>query len=78
MIGIYAYLVRPPSTVSTAVHDYLTNHYTNPSFASIVHGNGFDTVPAAYVTQIQADFLSNTSGLNLDIGNATVCAGKGR
>jgi hypothetical protein len=60
------------------VHDYLSNHYTNPSFPSIVHGNRFDAVPSAYVIQIQADFLSNTSGLDLDIGNATVCAVKGR
>ncbi|WP_116139947.1 substrate-binding domain-containing protein [Trinickia diaoshuihuensis] len=66
------------SGVTTAVHDFLTHHYTDASFASIVHGNGFDTVPAGYQTAIQADFLSNTSGYNLDIGNATVCAGKGR
>jgi hypothetical protein len=66
------------SAVTTALHDFLTNHYTNASFASIVHGNGFDTVPAGYQTAIQADFLSNTNGWNLDIGNATVCAGKGR
>lgn len=66
------------SAVTTAVHDFLTDHYTSASFASIVHGNGFDTVPTGYTTAIQADFLSNTNGLNLDIGNATVCAGKGR
>ncbi|PMS21649.1 phosphate ABC transporter substrate-binding protein [Trinickia dabaoshanensis] len=66
------------SGVTTAVHDFLSNHYTSASFASIVHGNGFDTVPSNFLTAIQADFLSNTSGYNLDIGNATVCAGKGR
>ncbi|WGY71620.1 substrate-binding domain-containing protein [Burkholderia cepacia] len=63
------------ATVKTAVHDFLNNHYTNASFASIVHGNGFDTVPSNYQTAISNDFLSNTSTWNLDIGNASVCTG---
>ncbi|MEQ5842778.1 substrate-binding domain-containing protein [Paraburkholderia acidicola] len=66
------------STVSKAVVDFLTDHYTNASFASILHGNGFDTVPSSFKTAIIADFLSNTSGFNLNIGNATVCGGAGR
>ncbi|KVF26321.1 phosphate ABC transporter substrate-binding protein [Burkholderia vietnamiensis] len=63
------------ATVKTAVHDFLNSHYTNASFASIVHGNGFDTVPSNFQTAISADFLSNTSGFNLDIGNTSVCTG---
>ncbi|WP_257128125.1 substrate-binding domain-containing protein [Burkholderia sp. MSMB1072] len=63
------------STVTTAVHDFLNNHYTNASFAAIVHGNGFDTVPSNYQTAISNDFLSNPRGFNLDIGNASVCTG---
>ncbi|MBN3770918.1 substrate-binding domain-containing protein [Burkholderia sp. Se-20378] len=63
------------ATVKTAVHDFLNSHYTNAGFASIVHGNGFDTVPSNFQTAISADFLSNTSGFNLDIGNASVCTG---
>ncbi|MFJ1208686.1 substrate-binding domain-containing protein [Burkholderia pyrrocinia] len=63
------------ATVKTAVHDFLNSHYTNASFASIVHGNGFDTVPSNFQTAISADFLSNTSGFNLDIGNTGVCTG---
>ncbi|MFA8326377.1 substrate-binding domain-containing protein [Burkholderia ubonensis] len=63
------------ASVKTAVHDFLNAHFTNASFASIVHGNGFDTVPSGYRTAISNDFLSNASGFNLDIGNATVCAG---
>ncbi|AWV03639.1 substrate-binding domain-containing protein [Burkholderia pyrrocinia] len=61
--------------VKAATHDFLNAHYTNASFASIVHGNGFDTVPSNYQTAISADFLSNTSGFNLDIGNTSVCTG---
>lgn len=63
------------ATVKTAVHDFLNNHFTNASFASIVHGNGFDTVPSNFQTAISNDFLSNASTWNLDIGNASVCTG---
>ncbi|VWD37580.1 phosphate ABC transporter substrate-binding protein [Burkholderia lata] len=63
------------SSVKTAVHDFLNAHFTNASFASIVHGNGFDTVSSNFQTAISADFLSNTSGYNLDIGNTGVCTG---
>ncbi|VWC28986.1 phosphate ABC transporter substrate-binding protein [Burkholderia aenigmatica] len=63
------------SNVKTAVHDFLNAHYTNASFASIVHGNGFDTVPSNYQTAISNDFLSNASTWNLDIGNTSVCTG---
>ncbi|WP_175872228.1 substrate-binding domain-containing protein [Burkholderia sp. BCC0397] len=63
------------STVKTAVHDFLNAHFTDARFASIVHGNGFDTVSSNFQTAISADFLSNTSGYNLDIGNTSVCTG---
>lgn len=63
------------ASVKTAVHDFLNAHFTNASFASIVHGNGFDTVSSNFQTAISADFLSNTSGYNLDIGNTSVCTG---
>lgn len=63
------------SSVSTAMHDFLNAHYTNASFASIIRGNGFDTVPDTYQRAIVDDFLSNTSGRNLDIGNPSVCTG---
>ncbi|WP_231937844.1 substrate-binding domain-containing protein [Burkholderia lata] len=63
------------ATVKTAVHDFLNSHYTNASFASIIHGNGFDTVPSNYQRAISNDFLSNASTWNLDIGNTSVCTG---
>ncbi|RQS14686.1 phosphate ABC transporter substrate-binding protein [Burkholderia sp. Bp9002] len=62
------------ASVTSAVQSFLNSHYTNASFASIVHGNGFDTVPSNFRTAIVADFLSNTSGYGLDIGNASNCA----
>ncbi|BCQ56878.1 substrate-binding domain-containing protein [Burkholderia gladioli] len=61
--------------VTSAVLGFLNAHYTGSSSAATVHGNGFDTVPSNYLSAIQADFLSNTSGFNLNIGNTTACSG---
>ncbi|BAX61429.1 substrate-binding domain-containing protein [Burkholderia stabilis] len=61
--------------VGTAMHDFLNAHYTNASFASIVRGNGFDTVPVTFQRAIANDFLSNVSTWNFDIGNTSVCTG---
>ncbi|NHV24766.1 substrate-binding domain-containing protein [Burkholderia sp. D-99] len=61
------------SAVTSNVQSFLNNHYTAANYASIVHGNGFDTVPSNFRTAISANFLSNTSGNNLDIGDASVC-----
>ncbi|KWA25892.1 substrate-binding domain-containing protein [Burkholderia territorii] len=62
------------AAVTSNVQSFLNNHYTNASYASVVHGNGFDTVPSSFKTAISANFLSNTSGNNLDIGDASACA----
>ncbi|WP_246792190.1 substrate-binding domain-containing protein [Burkholderia perseverans] len=61
--------------VALAVAIFLASHYTNPGYASVIHGNGFDTVPAAYVAEIQNDFLSANNNFNLDINNSNVCTG---
>jgi ABC-type phosphate transport system substrate-binding protein len=61
------------SAVTASVVNFLDDHYTNPTFVSIIHGNGFDTVPASFESAIQADFLSNTSQNFLDIGDADLC-----
>ncbi|MBZ5791221.1 substrate-binding domain-containing protein [Burkholderia contaminans] len=60
-------------TVASNVQSFLNNHYTNASYATVVHGNGFDTVPSGFKTAILADFLSNSSDYGLDINNATNC-----
>ncbi|RKP52474.1 substrate-binding domain-containing protein [Trinickia fusca] len=65
------------SAVTKAVHDFLNDHYTNAGFASIVHGNGFNTVPSNFQTAIIANFLSNTSGNFLDIGDSAICGVSG-
>jgi phosphate transport system substrate-binding protein len=69
------------TNAKTTVLNFLTNHYQTASYASIIHGNGFDTVPSAYSTQIINDFVSVPRGASittLNIGNTTVCAGIGR
>jgi ABC-type phosphate transport system substrate-binding protein len=66
------------STVASDVVSFLSDHYTNPEFISVVRNNGFD-IPTAFVTAIQGDFLEASRGNTLNIGNTTVCtAGKGR
>ncbi|MEN2472255.1 substrate-binding domain-containing protein [Burkholderia sp. GS2Y] len=60
-------------TVTSNVQSFLNNHYTSASYASVVHGNGFDTVPSGFQSAISSNFLSNTSGNNLDIGDAGIC-----
>jgi ABC-type phosphate transport system substrate-binding protein len=62
-------------TVGTALKTFLTDLYTNKSFEAITKNNGFTALPAAFITAIKADFLSNTSGYALDIGDTAVCTG---
>jgi phosphate transport system substrate-binding protein len=57
---------------TNTVLNFLTDHYSMASNASIINGNGFATVPAAYATAISNDFLSNTSGYNLNIAQGKV------
>jgi phosphate transport system substrate-binding protein len=55
------------SPQTTTVLNFLNAHYTVAANASIINGNGFATVPAAYETAIDNDFLTNESGYNLNI-----------
>jgi ABC-type phosphate transport system substrate-binding protein len=65
------------ATVGQAMHDFLNDHYNNAAFISVVQGNGFDPVPGTFPTAITHYFLIGTTA-NLNINNATACAGKGR
>lgn len=69
------------ANVKSTVLNFLAAHYGNPSYATILHNNGFDTVPSNYQTQIVNDFISvprTWPVTTLNIGNSTVCAGIGR
>ena len=64
------------SAVGNGLVEFLTDHYNN-DFNTQIHNNGFVPLPSkAYVTAIKARFLSNTSGFNENIDNATACGGK--
>jgi phosphate transport system substrate-binding protein len=57
------------ANAATSVVSFLNDHYTNATYTSIIRGNGFDTVPAAYAMAIGNDFLTNNSGFGLNISN---------
>jgi ABC-type phosphate transport system substrate-binding protein len=65
-------------TIGTDLINFLTNHYTNASYQTIITNNGFaplsTTGASAFGTAIKNDFLTNTSGYNLNIDNTTKCA----
>jgi phosphate transport system substrate-binding protein len=65
------------SSVASSLVTFLGDHYTNATYTSVINGNGFD-VPTAYVADIQADFLSNTSAFNLNINGSECTSGSGR
>ncbi|WGS48382.1 substrate-binding domain-containing protein [Paraburkholderia sp. D15] len=66
------------SNVTKAVSDFLNAHFTNATYASIIQGNGFNTLPSTYSGTIVTDFLTAGRSNVLNIGNSTVCSGKGR
>lgn len=66
------------AAVATAVRNFLTTHYSNPgnNVATVAHS--FTPVPNNWKTAVTANFITNTSGNNLDINNANACNGIGR
>jgi len=62
------------AAVGTTINAFLTNHHSG-LYASQITAGGFTADPTAFTTAIKADFLSNSSGFNLNINNATACAG---
>ncbi|MDQ7979713.1 substrate-binding domain-containing protein [Paraburkholderia sp. SARCC-3016] len=65
----YANHGNTPS-VTASVVDFLTQHYS-ASNATLLHNNGFDSVPSGFLTAITNDFLTSTN--TLGIGNSTKC-----
>jgi phosphate transport system substrate-binding protein len=63
--------------VANAVIEWLGDNY-NAVFSTVIENSGFVTLPntagADYVDAINAAFLTNTSGFDLDIGDTAVCA----
>lgn len=69
--------------VQTGLINFLTLHYSNASYKAIQKAHGLvaiaNTPAAAFYTTIRQRLLTNTGPLplwNINIGNATACAGK--
>ena len=58
---------------------FLDDHFKVKAYQTLIENNGFsplaNTSAAPYVTAISDIFLNNKSGYNLNVGNATLCAG---
>jgi hypothetical protein len=68
------------SSVGTSINSFLGYHYVTTSYITEQNNNGFvsldQTRTSNFITAIKADITTNSSGFNLNIDNATACAGK--
>ncbi len=67
------------SSVLSKILGFLDRHYTYSGVndnTSRIEGNGFAKLPSTIVTAIRDNLLTNNSGKNLNLGNATACSGK--
>ncbi|MEN5314752.1 substrate-binding domain-containing protein [Pseudomonas koreensis] len=66
------------ATVAADVKAFLTTHYSNPGNNAATVAHSFTPVPTNWKAAVTANFVTNTSGNNLDINNASVCNAVGR
>ena len=66
------------AAVAADVKAFLTQHYSTPGNAVATAAHGFIPVPTNWKNAVTANFITNSSGNNLDINNASVCNGVGR
>ncbi|WP_336354643.1 substrate-binding domain-containing protein [Pseudomonas granadensis] len=66
------------AAVAADVKAFLTTHYSVPGNNAAVQAHKFVAVPSAWKTAVTANFITNSSGNNLDINNASVCNAIGR
>ncbi|WP_085582256.1 MULTISPECIES: substrate-binding domain-containing protein [unclassified Pseudomonas] len=66
------------ASVANDVRSFLTTHYSNPGNNAATVAHSFTPVPTNWKAAVTANFITNTSGNNLDINNASVCNGVGR
>ncbi|MDF3839047.1 substrate-binding domain-containing protein [Cupriavidus basilensis] len=67
------------SSVLSKILGFLDRHYTYSGVndnTSRIEGNGFVKLPSTIVAAIRDNLLTNNSGTNLNLGNATACSGK--
>ena len=66
------------AAVAADVKAFLTTHYSIPGNNAATQAHKFVAVPNAWKNAVTANFITNTSGNNLDINNTTVCNTIGR
>ena len=66
------------AAVAADVKAFLTQHYSTPGNAVATAAHGFIPVPTNWKNAVTANFITNTTGNNLDINNASVCNAIGR
>jgi hypothetical protein len=66
------------AAVAADVKAFLTTHYSIPGNNTATQAHKFVAVPNAWKNAVTANFITNSSGNNLDINNASVCNAIGR
>ncbi|MGY2439853.1 substrate-binding domain-containing protein [Pseudomonas sp. SDO52101_S400] len=66
------------AAVAADVKAFLTTHYSNPGNNTATSAHGFIPVPTGWKNAVTANFITNSSGNNLDINNANACNTVGR
>jgi ABC-type phosphate transport system substrate-binding protein len=61
-------------TAGSALISFFNDAYGNSSYTAIVKDDGTAPLPSTFEKAVKAAFLSNSSGYNLNIDNATTCA----
>jgi ABC-type phosphate transport system substrate-binding protein len=64
--------------VAANIRAFLTTHYSLPGNALATVAHGFAPIPSIWKRAVTANFITNTTGNNLDINNPNVCTGIGR
>lgn len=66
------------AAVANDVRAFLAKHYSVPGNAVATVAHGLLPIPTRWKNAVTANFITNTSGNNLDINNPSVCNGIGR
>lgn len=66
------------ANVANEIRAFLTTHYSNPGNNAAVVAHKLLVMPLSWKNAVTANFITNTTGYNLDINNPSVCNGIGR
>ncbi|MDD0968486.1 MULTISPECIES: substrate-binding domain-containing protein [Pseudomonas] len=74
---IFSQCYKDPA-VANEIRNFLTTHYAYPGNTPSNRAHGFVGMPEKIKNAVIANFVTNTSGNNLDINNPSICNGIGR